>query len=103
MVERGLRFAVLPQFTSIFTDTGDNLCLSPQAARESQMKWQMAPSWIRALKYGLIVTHRLTLALRRPILIKPFSYSLYTTESARQRVVHQAKHPTSFWKGRFGK
>ena len=103
MVERGLRFAVLPRFTSIFTDTGDNLCLSPQASRESRMKWQMAPRWVRALKYPLIIKHRLILAFRRPLLVKAFSYSLYSMESPGQRVTRRAEHPTSFWKGRFGK
>jgi glycosyltransferase involved in cell wall biosynthesis len=103
MVERGLRFAVLPRFTSIFTDTGDNLCLSPQASRESQMKWQMAPSLVRALKYELIIQHRLTLALRPPVFVRPFSYSLFSTDSPGHRVVRQVEHPTSFWRGRFGK
>jgi hypothetical protein len=87
----------------VFTDTGDNLCLSPQASRESKMKWQMAPAWVRALKYALIVKHRLTLAIRRPLLVRPFSYSLYAMDSPTRRVVRQAEHPTSFWKGRFGK
>jgi len=31
MVRRGVRFAVLPRFTSVFTDTAENMNLKPNA------------------------------------------------------------------------
>jgi glycosyltransferase involved in cell wall biosynthesis len=100
MVQRGLRFAVLPRFTSVFTDTGANMCLKPNALREQRVKWQMAPAWVKLLKYPIMVQHRLRLALRGAPFQKPFDYSLYTLATPNQRVTRHAARPTSFWKGR---
>jgi glycosyltransferase involved in cell wall biosynthesis len=100
MVRRRLRMAVLPRFTSVFTDTGDNMNLKPNALRERQEKWQMTPRWVKQVRYPIIIQNRLRLIARRPLLQKPFSYSLYTLATPDQRVVREAAHPTSFWKGR---
>src|SRR4029077_6602735 len=42
-VKRKLKIAVLPAFTSVFADTGENMNLKPNAIREKQKKWDMAP------------------------------------------------------------
>jgi glycosyltransferase involved in cell wall biosynthesis len=100
MVKRGLRIAVLPRFTSIFTDTGDNLCLTPTALRERQLKWQMAPFWVRLFRHYFVLRYRFRLAARGTLFQKPFDYSLYTLASPLQRVTRSVSHPTSFWSGR---
>src|SRR6202142_1628978 len=41
---------VMDGFLSAFTDTGDNLCLSPSAAREFKETLAMPAGWVRALK-----------------------------------------------------
>ena len=94
--------AVLPRFTSVFTDTGENMNLKPNAQCERREKWDMAPGWVKKMKQPIVVLNRLRLVLRPPLLVKPFDYELYTRESPEKRVVRRAAHPTSFWKGRFG-
>jgi glycosyltransferase involved in cell wall biosynthesis len=97
MVRHKLRFSILPQFTSVFADTGDNMNLKPNGARERRLKWQMAPAWVKALRYPLIAHYRLRVLTRPPLRRKPFTFSLYTLESPTTRVVRHAKWPTSFW------
>jgi glycosyltransferase involved in cell wall biosynthesis len=100
MVKRGLRMAVLPRFTSSFTDTGENMNLKPNAIRERQVKWQMAPGWVKQLKWPIIIETRLRIAVRAPILQRPFDYAIYTLASPNKRVNFRVEKPTSFWKGR---
>jgi len=103
MVERGVKFAVLPKMTSTFTDTGDNLCLHPNGAREQAKKWAMAPAWVRLLNYPFTLRYRLQLAARGAMTQQPFDYSLYTLNSPGRRVTKHVPRPTSFWPGRMGK
>jgi glycosyltransferase involved in cell wall biosynthesis len=100
LVARGVRMAVLPRFTSIFTDTGENMNQKPNAMRERILKWQMVPPLIRALKYFFMVQHRVRLALRPGVRQKPFDFAAYTLASPNRRVTRQADHPSSFWKNR---
>jgi glycosyltransferase involved in cell wall biosynthesis len=100
MVDRGLRMKVLPRVTSVFTDTGENMNLKPNALRERKLKWSMAPRSVKLLKYPLLAHYRLRIALRLPSLQKPFEYALYTLDSPEHRVTRKAERPTSFWRGR---
>ncbi len=100
MVRRRVPVAVLPRFTSVFADTGENLCLTPNARRESWNQWQMTPGWVRLLQHPFILLYRLRLAARGAVFQRPFSYSLYTLASPKERVTRFAARPTSFWKGR---
>jgi glycosyltransferase involved in cell wall biosynthesis len=100
MVRRGVRFAVLPCFTSVFTDTGENMNLKPNALREREMKWKMAPAWAKLLKHAFALQYRLRVTLRGAPFQKPFDYSLYTLADPNRRVTRHAARPTSFWKGR---
>jgi glycosyltransferase involved in cell wall biosynthesis len=100
MVKRGAKIAVLPRFTSIFTDTGENMNLKPNAVRERELKWRMTPRWVKALQYPIILQYRLRLALRGAGFERPFDYSLYTLQNPTARVARTASNPTSFWRGR---
>ncbi len=102
MVRRGVRMAVLPQFASVFTDTGENMNLKPNAQRERREKWDMAPAWVKRMKQPIVVLNRLRMVVRAPLVIRPFDYALYTRSSPDRRVVRRAERPTSFWKGRYG-
>jgi glycosyltransferase involved in cell wall biosynthesis len=101
MVDRGIRFSVLPRLTSIFTETGDNLCLSPRAEEEREEKWRRAPAWIRTAQLFFLFQYRTQLAARGANSQKPFDYSLYTLDSPSTRVTRHAASPTSFWKRKF--
>jgi glycosyltransferase involved in cell wall biosynthesis len=100
MVNRGVRFAVLPRVTSVFADTGENLCLTPGALDERRRTWAMAPGWVRRLQFLFIVLYRVRLAARGAFFQRPFDYSLYTLAQPNRRVWRHAAHPTSFWKNR---
>jgi glycosyltransferase involved in cell wall biosynthesis len=100
MILRGVRFEVLRQLTSVFADTGDNLCVKPVGVREQKRKWEMTPRWVKLLKYPFIVLYRLRLAARGASFRRPFDYSLYTLGSPSARVTRRAARPTSRWPGR---
>jgi len=100
MVKRRLRFKVLRRFTSVFTDTGQNMNLKPNALRERCTKWEMAPAWVKMMKHPFAVLYRLRLAKRGFLSQRPFHYSIFTLENSRERLQCHAAKPTSFWKGR---
>jgi len=102
MVDQGLRLAVLPELTSTFADTGENMNLKPNAIREKQIHWSRAPRWVKLMKIPFVLSYRLRLTLRPPWRVAPFDYSIYTMTSPERRVNLRAAHPTSFWKGRRG-
>lgn len=102
MVRRRLSFKVLPRFTSVFTDTGQNMNLKPNAAHEREVKWRMSPWWVKLLRGPLVLQYRFRILARAPLRQKPFSYSLYTRESPSARVSMRAPHPSSFWGKRGG-
>jgi glycosyltransferase involved in cell wall biosynthesis len=98
MVRRNVRMAVLPQVTSIFTDTGENMNLKPNALREGRQKWRMAPRWVRLCEYPIACLYRLRLAARGAHRLNPCDYSLYTLASPDRRVTYHVARPTSFWR-----
>jgi glycosyltransferase involved in cell wall biosynthesis len=100
LVLRGVRMAVLPELTSIFADTGDNMNLKANALRERAEKWKMTPRWIKLLHPYWVVQWRARLALRAGVRRSPFDYSIYTMASPSRRVIFHAAQPTTFWKGR---
>jgi len=100
MLLRGVRMEVLPQFTSVFVDTGDNMGQKPNAVHERQLKWRMAPPTVRATSYFFLLQHRVRLALRPGAQKKPFDFAAYTRSSPDRRVTLHADRPTTFWKGR---
>jgi glycosyltransferase involved in cell wall biosynthesis len=100
MVKRRVHIGVLPRLTSVFAETGQNMNLKPNALREQQVAWQMAPGWVKRLKLLFIVLYRVRLAARGALFQKPFDYSLYTFAMPNERVQCHAARPTSFWKGR---
>lgn len=100
MVLRGVRMAVLPELTSVFTDTGENMNLKANAARERRQKQQMTPAWIRLLQPYWVLEWRMRLALRAAVRKRPFDYSIYTPASPNRRVAFRADRPTTLWKGR---
>jgi glycosyltransferase involved in cell wall biosynthesis len=99
-VLRGVRMAVLPELTSIFADTGDNMNLKENARRERVKKWEMTPRWVKLLQPYWMLHFRVRLALRARTRRPPFDYSIYTMASPTRRIVFHAKQPTTFWKGR---
>jgi glycosyltransferase involved in cell wall biosynthesis len=99
-VRRGLRFGVLREFTSVFTETGVNISWDHSTRPEEEVRQQRTPRWVKALAPLLRQHHRLRILLSGAFQQRPFSYSLYTLESAEARVTKQAATPTTLWPGR---
>jgi len=100
LVLRGVPMAVLPELTSVFTDTGDNMNLKANARREAKEKWDVIPRWIKLLRPYFIAETRVRLAMRKASRRTPFDYSIFTEASPAKRVRFRAAQPTTFWKGR---
>jgi glycosyltransferase involved in cell wall biosynthesis len=100
MLRKRVRMAILPRFTSVFSETNENLCLTPRALEERQRAWQMAPAWVRRCEYLFVLLYRLQLAARGSLFQRPFDYSLFTLANPNQRVTRRATRPTSFWPAR---
>ena len=97
MVRRRLKLAVLRSFTSSFTDTGENLCLKPSSIGEVKLVMDKAPAWVRRCKFLLLQLHRLRAVCHGVYWEKPFTYSIYTLASPKQRVEFQVSRPTAVW------
>jgi hypothetical protein len=101
LVDRGVKMGVLRRFTSVFTETGENMNLKPNAVRERQEKATMLPKWIKRLTPAIIQYHRLRMLASGTYFQKPFDYSLYTLASPDRRVVQHVPKPTALWRGRY--
>lgn len=92
-----IKMALLPEFTSVFTETGANMNLLPNAQREKRGLYDSAPAYIRATKTLLLLQHRLRRFLAGHYRVKPFAFELYTEASPHRRVVRRVERPTYRW------
>jgi len=97
MLKQQVRFSVLRQITSVFTETGDNMNLKPNAIRESALKDQSAPIWVKRLRWLLIGYHRWRMLSAGTFWKRPFDFSLYTADSPSCRETKRAIRPTALW------
>jgi glycosyltransferase involved in cell wall biosynthesis len=97
VVRRGLSMAVLRRFTSSFADTGENMCLAPDAQRELERVIEGAPPWVRRWKWPLQQLHRLRMACHGIYWQKPLTYSIYTLGKPDQRMDFHVAKPTTIW------
>ncbi len=92
-----LKMAVLGSYTSVFTETGQNLGQHPISAREQRILFDSAPLWARYAAPGFKVAHRLRRILQGSYRQKPFDYSIYTHQSPEARIRFSVDQPTSLW------
>jgi glycosyltransferase involved in cell wall biosynthesis len=100
LLESRVRLGVLPRYTSVFADTGENMGMEPNAHRERQEMFRAAPFWAQKLTLGLHATHWTRRLLHGNYCQRPFSYAIYTLDSPTQRIEHYVSHPTFLWKER---
>jgi glycosyltransferase involved in cell wall biosynthesis len=98
MFNHHLRMAVLQQYTSVFTETGENMNLKPNARRESQRKMELTPRWIRTLEPAIVLHHHLRCLAGGFFSQKPFTYSIYTLADPNKRTTFRVEKPTAIWK-----
>jgi glycosyltransferase involved in cell wall biosynthesis len=101
LLNRGVRMGVLRRFTSVFTETGENMNLKPNAFREREEKARMVPAWVNRLEPAIVYYHRWRMLAGGDYFQKPFDYSLYTMGSPGQRILHHVDRPTALWRGRY--
>jgi glycosyltransferase involved in cell wall biosynthesis len=101
LLEQRVPMAVLPHYTSVFTDTGENMNLKPNAEREKERMFRAAPRWAQRLALGLHGLHWLRRLAHGNYCQRPFPYAIYTLDSPTKRVEHHVAHPTFLWKERF--
>jgi hypothetical protein len=88
---------VLRKYTSVFTETGENLWLKPAHMNERRRAQRYTPQWVRLTRWPLMQVHRVRAVLHRLYWDKPFNYSLYTLDHPDKRQdIHVAK-PTGIW------
>jgi hypothetical protein len=97
MVRRKLNMAVLRGYTSSFADTGENMCLKPNALREMELVMEMAPAWVRRGRFLLLQLHRLRSLCHGIYWQKPFTYSIYTLGNPDRRVDFHVARPVTIW------
>ena len=94
LLRRGVRMAVLGQFTSAFTYTGANMSVGPNARRENRELCQSAPFWARQLKPLFILQHRLRRLAGGMYRQAPFEYEIFTRASPDRRQRFEVSRPT---------
>jgi hypothetical protein len=97
LIEARLRMAVFAEFTSVFTETGANMNLLPNAQREKEVLYASAPAWVRMSRPLWLAHHRLRRLLAGHYSTPPFSFSLYTESSPNCRVTRHIDRPTYRW------
>jgi glycosyltransferase involved in cell wall biosynthesis len=100
LVENRVPMAVSNNFTSVFTDTGENMNLKPNALRERAAKIAMIPRWVRAVKPFWFWQHRLRRLAAGHFSLSPMSYAIYTKQSPAKRVTFDVPKPTAIWRNR---
>ncbi len=96
-VQLGLSMAVLRRYTSVFTETGENMNLKPNALRERQLSARMRPWWARRFYAPLRLLARVRALSHGLYWETPFSYSLYTRAQPARRAEIFVPRPTGIW------
>jgi hypothetical protein len=96
-IEKGIPMKVLRHYTSIFTETGDNLNLRPHALEEVRRFASEAPAWARHGRAAISAAYRVNRMLQGGYRQGPLRYSIYTKKHPGQRQVFQVQKPTPFW------
>lgn len=102
LLQHRVRFGVCKDFTSSFSETGDNMNLKPNALREKAETARMIPAWIRLLRPLWVGQHRFRRIMGGHFSLKPMSYSIYTMQSPDRRVSFEVSKPTAIWWNRLG-
>ncbi|MGB7769125.1 MAG: glycosyltransferase [Verrucomicrobiia bacterium] len=97
LMKNKVPMAVCDSFTSIFTDTGENMNLKPNAIQEKSETLAMTPFWVHLLKPVWIAHHRLRRLAAGHFSLKPTSYFIYTLQSPERRVRFDVPKPTAVW------
>lgn len=97
LARSGLKTAVLPEFLSIFTETGTNMNLGANALRERKAFHATAPRWLRWLAPLTLLHFRLRRWQAGHYRCRPHDYAIYTQDSPEKRRVFRVARPSFRW------
>ena len=100
-LESGVTMAALPEITSAFVETGENLGFNPTGIAERIAFRKRAPLWAQYSAPLIAAHHRLRRLLGGVYRQIPFEYSIFTQASPSQRQIFSVPRPTTIWKQRF--
>ena len=98
VVQAGVKAAVLPEFLSVFTETGANMNLGENASRERRAFHAAAPLWARALSPLALLHHRLRRWRAGHYHCRPHDYAIYTHDSPSRRKSFHVNNPSFRWR-----
>lgn len=97
LIANRVRMGVFREFTTVFTDTGANMNLLPNAQREKELFYRMAPWWARWFRPAVMIHFRWRRLIGGAYATAPYSYSIYTKNSTTQRRTFHVPTPTFRW------
>lgn len=97
IIQSGLKMAVLPEFLTIFTETGYNMNLGVNAAREKAELRATCPAWARLLAPLILAHYRLRRLRAGHYRSQPYDYSIYTLDSPDTRKTFHVADPVFRW------
>ncbi|MFC1468189.1 glycosyltransferase [Verrucomicrobiota bacterium] len=100
LLRKGIRMRSLYVLTSVFTETGENLNLTPAGYEEKQRWRNAAPNWARSMRKLFVMVYRLRKLIHGGYYIRPFSYEIYTALGLEKRTFFKVDAPSSVWGGR---
>jgi glycosyltransferase involved in cell wall biosynthesis len=100
-LQKRILMKVFRHYTSIFTETGNNLGLLPNSVRERKIFADRAPQWVRKSELILKKVHHVRRFFQGGYHQKPFSYAIFTRTNPGQRTAFQVAKPTPFWNRSF--
>jgi glycosyltransferase involved in cell wall biosynthesis len=100
LLASGVNMRRIPQYLASFVDTGDNLCLRPEAAEEMARLAKLAPRWAQYLRPAIIAWFRVRKLLAGAYRLTPFGYDVFTKAQPNLRTYFEVRDPTQRWLGR---
>jgi glycosyltransferase involved in cell wall biosynthesis len=97
-LNRKVRMAIFPEYTSAFTITGKNLSNDTRAIPERQKMAAKAPWLLRKAKPLVKMYHRIARKLGGVYSQGPLDYSVYTPASLQNRISFHVEKPDFRWK-----
>jgi glycosyltransferase involved in cell wall biosynthesis len=97
LIRSGMRAAVLREFTSVFTDTGANMSMGANAAREKRGFVASVPRWARICAPLIVAHFRLRHWQAGHYRCAPHDYAIYTADSPDRRKTFHVANPTFRW------
>lgn len=97
LVKAGVKMQVLPEFLSVFTETGKNMNLGANAQRERKEFHATAPTWARLVAPLTLAHYRWRRWRAGHYRCQPHDYAIFTQSSPARRQVFHVAAPTYRW------